>query len=98
MQLDLSDLASAFREESQKAFEQVLATTLPDVIRKATTPAYMTAAQIAAHTGLSKRQIQYLKKRGCIPFVQRGRAVRYPTADVLAYLEEGRVPARADRS
>ncbi len=92
------DLYTAFRDEAQAGFERALEACLPEVIRRATLPPYVTAAQLADLTGLSLRQISYLRAKGCIPFVQRGRTVRYPTTEALAYLEEGRVPARADRS
>lgn len=98
----IASLLAAFRSETEgaveRAVERALKEALPSIVREASLPPYVDTATLAEYTGLSVRQIQYLRAKGRIPFVQRGRLVRYPTADVLAYLEEGRVPVRSQRS
>ncbi len=84
-----------------EAVEAALTRALPEAIRRATTKPYLTKSELMQLTGWSARQVEYKKSRREIPFIRRGRLVLFPTEDVFAYLEEGRVPAgprRAERS
>ena len=89
------NLKEAFRQESLAAFEQALTSSLPDILRRAQLPPYLTKHQLCELTGWSARKIDYLKAKRSIAFVQRGRSILFPTAEVEAYLNEGFVPARS---
>ena len=85
------EVRTAVREEVQAVLKEVL----PQVIRQAIEKPYLTKSELQQLTGWSSRQIEYKKSRREIPFVKRGRLVLFPTEDVFAYLEEGRVPAKS---
>ena len=76
------------------AVEAALVRALPEAVRRATTKPYLTKAELVQLTGWSSRQVEYKKAQREIPFVKRGRLVLFPTDEIFAYLEEGRVPAR----
>jgi len=46
--------------------------------------------ELAGILGLSRRQVGRLVKRGELPVVRLGRAVRFAPSDVLAYVESRR--------
>ena len=81
---------TAVREEVHAA----LKTVLPLAIRQAMEKPYLTKSELMQLTGWSSRQVEYKKSKREIPFIRRGRLVLFPTQDVFAYLEEGRVPAK----
>lgn len=82
------------REALRPELEAALRHILPDLIRAATTKAYLTKPELMTLTGWSSRQVEYVKSKREIPFIRRGRTVLFPAPDVFAYLEAGRVPAR----
>ncbi len=78
----------------QTTAHDVLA-TLPEAIRRAQLGEYLTDEDVIRETKLSKRQLRHLRDTRQIPYVKRGgRTIRYRTADVFAYMEAGRIPAR----
>lgn len=82
------------RELLSEELTHALNTVLPEVVRRATAKPYLTKAELMELTGWSSRQVEYKKSKRTIPFVRRGRLVLFPTDEVFAYLEEGRVPVR----
>lgn len=68
--------------------------TLPAAIKQATTKPYLTKAELMELTGWSSRQVEYKKSKRELSYVKRGRLVLFPSDEVFAYLEAGRVPAR----
>jgi len=76
------------------AVEGVLKRVLPEAVRRATTKPYLTKRDLMQLTGWSSRQVEYKKSKREIPYIKRGRLVLFPTEDVFAYLEEGRVPVK----
>lgn len=86
-------VASAVRGEVQAAVEAALTARLPEIIRRAALPPYLTRQQLAELTGWSLRKIDYLRKQRRIAFVRRGRTVVFPTAEVERYFDAGRLEA-----
>ena len=84
------------REAVAQAFANDLRPELVRMIREATLPPYLTKKKLQDLTGWSDRQVEYKKSKREIPFIRRGRLVLFPTDDILAYLNEGRVPARRE--
>lgn len=80
-------------EAVTKAVEDAISRALPEAIQRATAKPYLTKRDLMDLTGWSSRQIEYKKSQRALPFIKRGRLVLFPTQEVYAYLEEGRVPA-----
>ncbi|GAB5519714.1 MAG: hypothetical protein RhofKO_19650 [Rhodothermales bacterium] len=76
------------------AVAEAIAKQLPQAIQRGIAKPYMTKLEVMDLTGWSSRQVEYKKQRRELPFIRRGRTVLFPTDDVYAYLESGRVPAR----
>ena len=77
------------------AVERHMTRILPETIRRATLEPLLTKPKLMELTGWSSRQVEYKKSKREIPFIRRGRLVLFPTEEVLAYLEEGSVPAKS---
>ena len=84
------DLRKVVADEVREAVSQAL----PEAIRRATAKAYLSKSDLKELTGWSDRQIEYKKAKREITFVKQGRLVLFPTAEIIAYLELGRVPRR----
>lgn len=96
MQLAVSELiheilTDAVRAEVETAVSTALQRSLPEVIRRASLPVYLTKRQLSELTGRSNRKIEHLKSQRRIPSVRRGRTVLFRTADIEAFLAEGLV-------
>ena len=85
-----TELRALISEELARTLHDVL----PEAVRRATAKPYLTKAELMDLTGWSARQVEYKKSRRELPFVKRGRLVLFPTEEVYAYLEAGRVPAK----
>ena len=77
-----------------EAVEAALTRALPEAVRRALAKPYLTKPELMELTGWSSRRVEYVKSKREIPFVKRGRTVLFPTEEVYAFLEMGRVPAR----
>ena len=75
---------------------QAVEDALPEVVRRAALPPYLSKVELSDLTGWSERKIDYLRERGRLPYVKVGRSVRFKTADVEALLDDARVGARSD--
>ena len=84
------DLEAAVAE----AVAGALKAALPEAVERATRKPFLTKTELMALTGWSSRQVEYKKSKRELAYVRRGRLVLFPTAEVYAYLDEGRVPAR----
>ncbi len=85
---------AALRELLSEELAQTLYEVLPEAVRRATAKPFLTKRELMELTGWSSRQVEYKKSRRELPHIKRGRLVLFPTEDVFAYLEEGRIPAR----
>ena len=66
---------------------------LPTLIRQANQKPYLTKKELMDLTGWSSRSVEYKKAEGKISYIRQGRLCLFPTDDIMAWLEEGRVPA-----
>lgn len=66
---------------------------LPSMLRQANLPPYLTKNELMKLTGWSSRTVEYKKSQGIIPYIRQGRLCLFPTDEILAWLEEGYVPA-----
>ena len=76
------------------ALHETLLQLLPKAIQRATTKPYLTKPELMELTGWSSRQIEYKKSKREIPFIRRRRLILFPTEEIHAYLEEGRISTR----
>ena len=84
----------AIRDAVGPAVEDALARALPEILRRAALPVYLTRAQAKEMTGWSYRKLDYALAQRRIPRIKRGRTVLVKTADLEAFLSEGLIPAR----
>lgn len=89
----LSALSDLVAEAVRPAVAAALADSLPEVLRRASLPLYLTKQQVRELTGWSPRKVDYIVAECRIPVVRRGRTVLFKAADIEAYLQEGYVPA-----
>lgn len=75
--------------------EAALARVLPEAIRRAATPEFLTRGEAAAFLGRSVRSLDRLRATGTLPYSKRGGRVVVATADLEAYLAAGRVSSVA---
>src|SRR5690606_4940797 len=80
---------SAVREE----IRAVVLELLPEAIRRATEPEFVSREAAADVIGCSVRSLDYRLKSGALPYVRRGRRVLIASAALRAYLDAARVPA-----
>ena len=85
-----ADLAEMIRREVRQAVRE----EVPEAVRLGTRQPYLTKKALQEWTGWSARKIEYMKSKRKITFIRRGRTVLFPTKEVIAYLEEGRVSKR----
>ena len=88
------NVAAALGEAFGPVVEDALRRALPEVVRRAQIPPYLTRRQVLAITGWSDRRLSYLQAERRIPFIKRGRTVLFRAADVERYLMEGFVLPR----
>jgi len=93
MQMILTPLEDAATKLAPSIAEK-LKPDLVQAIRQGVMSPFLTKAKLKDLTGWSDRQIAYKRSRREIPFVQRGRLILFPTDEIIAYLDEGYVPAR----
>ena len=89
-------VAEAVDDTVGRAVEEAIVRALPEVVRRAALPPYLTRQGVMDLAGWSARHLSYLQAQRRIPYHKRGRTVLFKTADVEAYLAEGRVPPRKD--
>ena len=87
----------ALNDAIQEAVDTALKQHLPEVVRRATTKAYLTKPELMELTGWSSRQVEYKKSKREIPFIRNGRLVLFPTEEVYAYLDQGYVKPRINK-
>lgn len=87
-------VSEAVDDTVSRAVEDAITRALPEVVRRAALPAYLTRQGVMDLTGWSARHLSYLQAQRRIPYHKRGRTVLFKTADVEAYLAEGRVPEK----
>ena len=85
---------AALRQEVDAAVRDALAYELPRAIRAGTRAEYLTREQAAEYIGRSLRSLDGLRSSGRIAWSKRGGRVMIATADLDAYLNAGRVPAK----
>lgn len=97
--LDLPPLVQAYfvavvREAIRPAVADALADALPEAIRRAAQPTHVSREEAASYLRVSLRTLDTLRARRRLAWSKRGGRVVIATADLDAYLAEGRVAPR----
>jgi hypothetical protein len=83
------------KDELQEAISKELRDTvldvLPQAIREASQKQWLDTADVMDMLQCSRRHVQHLRDSGQIVYHQTNRTIRYKYADVIAYLDEGKV-------
>jgi len=82
------------RDLLREVVPSLLRQELPEAVRRGTEKPYLTKSELMQLTGWSSRQVEYRKANRSIPFIRRGRTILFPTDEIYAFLEEGRVKTR----
>ena len=88
--LSVETLAERVSEPASAA----LLRALPEAVRRSRMGSYLNDMEAQAETGLSKRQLRYLREQRRIEYRLVGRAVLYPTQRLFELIDAGTVAAR----
>ena len=77
----------------EQAVRKTVIESLPEAIRKATRKKWLTTDEVMNILQVSRRQVQFLRDSGKLPFRQTGRTIRYDIDEVENYLNKGKVNA-----
>ncbi len=75
----------------QHALKELFEQELPTLLRKTNRKSWMNTNELMELTGWSRRTLQYLRDKRCIPFSQEGRRILYPTEGIEAYLRSSQI-------
>jgi len=83
------------KDELQEAISKEVRDTvldvLPAAIREASRKEWLDTSDVMELLQCSRRHVQHLRDSEQIIYHQNGRSIRYKRADILAYLNEGKV-------
>lgn len=71
----------------QDAVRRTVSELLPDLIKKSTQKKYLTKREVMQLLNVSAPTLQRMRDERRISFIQDGRSILYPYADLIAYLE-----------
>jgi hypothetical protein len=74
---------------------RIMLGTVPDVLREAEKPEWMSRDQVCKTYGLTPRQLTYMRNNGRIEYTQHGRRILYNRESLEKWVDEGRVRARS---
>jgi len=78
----------------ERVVEQAMLETVPDALREALAPKWMSRDQVQECYGLTPRQLTYLRSKRRVTYSQHGRRILYERASIEQYIANGRVAAR----
>ena len=74
--------------------QETMVEQVPEAIRQANLPEWLSRPQAKERYGLTDRQLTYMRNNRSIEFSKHGRRIYYRRASLDAWFDEGRVPAR----
>ena len=87
---DRESLNSAVADAVRKAMLQ----TVPDAVREATAPEWLSREEVCERYGLTSRQLTYMRSKRSVEFSQHGRRILYNRESLENWIEEGRVTTK----
>ena len=79
------------KEVVSKEVRDTVLELLPQAIREASRKEWLDTSDVMELLQCSRRHVQHLRDSGQIVYHQTGRTIRYKRADVIAYLNNGKV-------
>jgi hypothetical protein len=74
--------------------QRVMLESVPDVLREAEKPDWMSRDEVCEVYGLTARQLTYMREKNSVEFSQHGRRILYNRESLEEWIDEGRVQAR----
>jgi len=81
------------KEVVRSTVRQVMVENVPEALREASLPKWLSRKQAKKRYGLTNRQLQYLRDEERITYSQHGRRIWYLRESMDEYFDEGRVEA-----
>jgi hypothetical protein len=79
------------KEAISKEVRDTVLDVLPQAIREASRKEWLDTSEVMEILQCSRRHVQHLRDSEQIVYHQNGRSIRYQRADVIAYLNNGKV-------
>ena len=79
-----------------KAVRQAMLETLPEAVREATAPEWLSREEVVERYGITSRQLTYMRSKRSIEYTQHGRRILYRRASLEEWIDEGRVEPLRD--
>lgn len=89
---DSETLNSAVAE----AVREAMLATVPDAVREATAPEWLSREEVVERYGITSRQLTYMRSKRSIEYTQHGRRILYKRESLEEWIEEGRVEPLRD--
>ncbi len=84
----------ALAERISEPATAALLRILPEAVRRSRMGSYLNDKEAQAETGLTRRQLRYLREQRRIEYRLVGRTVLYPTQGLFELIDAGKVAAR----
>jgi hypothetical protein len=82
------------RDVVDNVVREAMLAEVPDALREANLPEWLSREQAKDRYGLTNRQLTYLREKRRVEYSQHGRRIFYRRASMDEYFEEGIVEAR----
>ena len=96
----MSDVIVAEPDELESTLEKVVKRIMlnhvPEAMRKADLPEWLSREQAKDRYGLTNRQLTYLRQKRRVEYSKHGRQIFYNRESMDAYFEEGKVEATGE--
>jgi len=82
-------------ETVAEVVQRVVLERVPDAIREANQPEWLSRESVCERYDLTPRQLTYMRNNGRVEYTQHGRRILYNRESLDQWIDEGRVQARA---
>ena len=80
----------------ENVVQRVMLQRVPDAIREANQPEWLSRKSVCERYDLTPRQLTYMRNNGRVEYTQHGRRILYNRASLEAWIDEGRVRSRGE--
>lgn len=78
----------------ERAVKKAMLQTVPEAVREATAPEWLSREEVCERYGLTSRQLTYMRSKRSVEFSQHGRRILYNRESLENWIEEGRVTTK----
>ena len=75
----------------ENVVQRVMLQRVPDAIREANQPEWLSRESVCKRYDLTPRQLTYMRNKGRVEYTQHGRRILYNRASLETWIDEGRV-------